>query len=115
MSTSAPNLQEGSLLDALLSEDVFHPPQPNSLEDTGISPVLMESLVLKHLLQSGSSSGRDLAKRLCLPFTILEELLLALRSRQLLVHKGQAGAGDFVYMLTELGAERARLAMRSSG
>lgn len=75
--------------------------------------MLIEVLVLKYLLQVGSSSGRDVAKRLCLPFAILEDLLLALRSRQMLEHKGQGQLGDYFYALTSQGAERARTAMRS--
>ncbi|MEM8945689.1 MAG: AAA family ATPase [Planctomycetota bacterium] len=101
------------MLESLLSDDVYHPPAPRSLEETGISPVVIETLVIKFLLQVGSSSGRDISKRLCLPFAILEDLLLALRSRQFLQHKGQAQLGDYVYGLTDQGADRARAAMRA--
>lgn len=101
------------MLASLLSEDVYHPAEPKSLEETGVSPVLIETLVMKFLLQVGSSSGRDIAKRIHLPFALLEDLLLALRSRQMLVHKGQSQLGDYYYTLTENGADRARAAMRA--
>jgi hypothetical protein len=44
----------------------------------------------------------------------LEDVLLALRSRQLLVHKGQSQLSDYYYALTETGAERARVAAQVS-
>jgi len=113
MSTGSTSIKSLGVLDALLNDDVYLPPEPKSLEETGISPVVIETLVMKFLLQVGSSSGHDVAKRLCLPFAILEDLLLALRSRQMLQHKGQAQLGDYYYSLTDQGADRARAAMRA--
>lgn len=114
MSEATTEFPVGGMLESLLSNDVFRPMEPHTLEDTGVSPVVIETLILKHVLQVGSASGRNLAKRLCLPFAILEDLLLALRSRQLLVHKGQSELGDFIYTLTETGVDRGRAAMRAS-
>jgi predicted ATPase with chaperone activity len=102
-----------SLLGSILGEEAFHPHEPQSLEETGLSPVLIESLILKYLLQVGSASGREIATRLCLPFRILEDVLLALRSRQILVHKGQSQLSDYYYAVTDLGAERARAAAKA--
>jgi predicted ATPase with chaperone activity len=113
MSASITTLRDSGLLDSLLSDDVYQPLEPKSLEETGVSPVIIETLVMKYLLQVGSDSGRDIAKQLCLPFVVLEDLLLALRSRQDLVHKGQSQLGDYYYTLTEHGADRARAAMRA--
>jgi predicted ATPase with chaperone activity len=98
------------MLASLLREEVFFPPEPESLADTGISAVLIESLILKYLLQIGSTTGRDIARQTCLPFGILEDLLLALRSRQVVVHQGQAPLNDYYYALTEQGSTRARAA-----
>ncbi len=113
MSSGTATMAGVGMLESLLNDDVYHPPEPRSLEETGVSPVVIETLAVKYLLQVGSSSGRDVAKRLCLPFAILEDLLLALRSRQILEHKGQAQLGDYFYGLTDQGADRARAAMRS--
>jgi len=113
MTTAFADTRESGLLASLLSDDVFHPAEPQSLDETGISPVLIETLVYKYLLQVGSTSGRDIAKRLCLPFGILEDMLLALRSRQVLVHQGQAQLNDYYYALTEQGTSRARAAMQA--
>lgn len=93
MSTDSTTMNSTGMLADLLSDDVYHPPEPHSLEETGVSPVVIETLVMKLLLQVGSCSGREVATRICLPFAILEDLLLALRSRQMLVHKGSAQLG----------------------
>ena len=113
MSSSTGNVKDMGHLASLLNDDVYHPSEPKSLEETGVSPVLIETLVMKLLLQLGSCSGRNIAKRICIPFAILEDLLLSLRSRQLLIHKGSATLGDYNYTLTEQGNNTARAAYRS--
>src|SRR4051794_7305220 len=113
MPTTSPEIRDPGLLATLLTDDVFQPAEPQSIEQTGISPVLIETLICKYLLQIGSTSGRDIAQRLCLPFGILEDMLLALRSRQVLVHQGQAALNDYLYALTEQGVARARAAMQA--
>ncbi|QDS99610.1 ATP-binding protein [Adhaeretor mobilis] len=104
---------QGSLLANLLTEDAYRPAVPRSLEETGVSPVVIETLIVKFILQVGSASGRDVAKQICLPFNLLEDVLLAMRSRQILCHSGQATLGDYFYTLTEQGGERARMAMKA--
>src|SRR4051812_16987624 len=111
--STASDIHEPALLASLLADDVFQPAEPQSLEQTGISPIVIETLILKYLLQIGSTSGRDIAQHLCLPFGILEDVLLALRARQGLVHQGQAAVGDYCYALTEQGTARARAAMQA--
>lgn len=113
MVTTHADLRGPGLLASLLADDVFHPAEPQSIEETGISPIVIETLICKYLLQVGSTSGRDIAKHLCLPFGILEDLLLALRSRQLLVHQGQAAINDYCYALTEQGVARTRALMQA--
>lgn len=113
MSATPSSLCDSGALSSLLNDDVFRPVEPSSLSETGVSPVLIETLIYKYLLQVGSAMGREVAKRLCLPFGILEDTLLDLRSRQMLVHKGQAPLGDYYYALTEQGANRGRAAMKS--
>ncbi|MEQ8836708.1 MAG: AAA family ATPase, partial [Lacipirellulaceae bacterium] len=110
---AAPAEFQDSLLANLLNEESYRPEEPRSLEETGLSPVVIETLILKFLLQVGSASGRDVAKRICLPFNLLEDMLLAMRSRQILCHSGQATLGDYYYTLTDQGGERARVAMKA--
>jgi predicted ATPase with chaperone activity len=111
MSGTQVSFADPGVLASLLSEEIFFPPEPESLADTGISAVVIESLILKYLLQIGSTTGREIARQTCLPFGILEDLLLGLRSRQVLVHQGQAPLNDYYYALTEQGSARARAAM----
>lgn len=113
MSIGQSDIHEPGVLASLLSDEVFHPAEPQSLEELGVSPVVIEALVYKYLLQVGSRSGREVAKQLCLSFGILEDVLLAMRSRQMLVHQGQAQLNDYYYALTEEGAARARAAMQA--
>ncbi|MEX0612351.1 MAG: AAA family ATPase [Pirellulales bacterium] len=112
MATVHAERREHGLLASLLTDDVFHPAEPQSLDETGVNPIVIETLICKYLLQIGSTSGRDIAQRLCLPFGILEDMLLALRSRQVLVHQGQAALNDYCFALTEQGMARARAAMQ---
>jgi predicted ATPase with chaperone activity len=103
----------GSLLAQVLSDESFSPTPPAKLEDTGLPLSLVESLVLKYMAIVGTASGRGIAKHICLPFGILEELFHSLRSRQLIVHTGSAPLNDYVYILTEQGQERAQTALAS--
>ncbi len=108
--TNTQEVAEGSLLASILSEETFQPPPPRSLEETGLTVSLVESLICKHLALVGTSSGREIAKRVCLPFGILEGLFQALRTRQIIVHTGSAPVSDYYYALTEQGRERAQAA-----
>lgn len=103
----------GSLLAAVLAEDTFLPMPPRSLEEAGLSLPFVESLACKYLAIAGTSSGRAIAKTLCLPFGALEELFLGMRSRQLIVNTGAAPLSDYHYALTQQGRERAQAASAS--
>jgi predicted ATPase with chaperone activity len=96
-----------SLLAPVLAEERFWPAVPHSLEDTGLTITLIESLVLKYLSIVGCDSGRGIAQRLCLPFAALETLMLDLRTRQLITHNGSAPLNDYRYVLNERGQARA--------
>jgi predicted ATPase with chaperone activity len=111
MTTTQADYAEPGMLASLLRDEVYFPPEPESLAETGVSSVVIETLILKYLLQVGSTTGRDIANQICLPFGILEDTLLALRSRHMLVHQGQAALNDYYYALTEQGSTRARAAM----
>ena len=111
MLTDTQSPAPGSLLAQVLSEETFLPMPPTKLEDTGLPSSLVESLVLKYMAIVGTASGRGIAKHVCLPFGILEELYHSLRSRQLIVHTGSAPLNDYVYILTEQGQERAQAAL----
>ncbi len=94
-------------LPSVLSEDSYFPPEPTSLEDAGLSEVLVESLICQHLLAAGTLSGRKVAERLGLPFGIIDQQMAALRTRQLIAHARTAPLNDYYYSLTEAGQKRA--------
>jgi hypothetical protein len=85
----------------------FVPTPLESLEASGLMLQMIEDLLFKWLLNKGVLSGRELAKELCLPFQLLEPLFLELKQRLLLSFKQTTGVGDFLYVLSDTGRERA--------
>jgi predicted ATPase with chaperone activity len=104
---------ESSLVSALGLDDSFRPPEVQTLEETGLSDSLIESLAGKYLLGVGSESGRRIADALCLPFGVVESIFQSLRTRRILSHTGSAPLNDYVYALSDEGREWARNEMRS--
>ncbi len=115
MSTDSERSISESLLDELLADESFRPSEPRSLEETSLSPTFIEDLIVKFVVAVGAASGRDIADHVCLPLAILDPLLHSLRSRQILVHKGAAHLGDYIYTLTEQGRTRAQQALSLCG
>ncbi len=101
-----------SLVSALGLDDSFHPQEPLTTKDTGLSEALIEDLILKYLSGVGSDTGRAVSERLCLPMVILEDRFIALRSRQEISPTGSAMFGDYVYRVTDIGRDRALRALR---
>jgi len=90
------------------------PPVAKTLEETGLTTVVLEDLIFKILLGKGAMTGRDISNDLCLHFSVVEPILSELKSRLLLFHKSNSGVGDFLYMLTETGQEKAMIAREIS-
>ncbi|QDU89970.1 hypothetical protein Pla175_33680 [Pirellulimonas nuda] len=84
------------------------PPEPQSLEQAGVSDSELESMLLKSLLHEGAASGAALADGVCLPTALVRETLSALRDELLIGIKSASGLHDYVYQLTELGHARAK-------
>lgn len=110
---SQPGSLSENLLATILSDETFRPSEPTMLADTGLPISLIEGLIIKRLAVVGITSGRQLANDLCLPFQVLEELYLQLRSRQIIVHQGSAPLNDYNYSLTDNGRERAQTAIQA--
>jgi hypothetical protein len=85
------------------------PPAPATLADTGLSADQVVQLLLKSLY-TGEASGKMLADRLRLPYTILEPLIERARADQLVDVRGASGTGTagYRYALTDGGRSRAR-------
>lgn len=92
----------------------FTPPVPRTLEETGLTQVLVEDLIFKAMLNKGAMSGRDIAADLCLHFPIVEQVLADMKARLLVFHKAGSGVGDFIYTLSETGQEKAMIAREIS-
>lgn len=101
------------LMAAFFSEEGFRPSEPKTLEEAGLTESLIESLLCKQLAAMGTTSGRALARELCLPFGLLEPSYNSLRTRQILTYSGSAALNDYQYTLTEHGRERAQAFMSS--
>ncbi|HVX14934.1 MAG TPA: AAA family ATPase [Pirellulales bacterium] len=108
MSTAATLEAPLSLLATILSDESFKPSETSTLDDTGLSEALVDSLICKFLAVSGTVSGRGLADQLGLPMGVIEPQLLKLRNRQFAAHTGSAPLNDYYYTLTDQGRQRAQ-------
>jgi predicted ATPase with chaperone activity len=86
------------------------PPVPASLEETGLSEEFVTDLLLKTLYTQGARSGQQLVESTCLPFPIVDDLLLGLQQRRIIEVRGTSGPsrGSYVFDLGASGRERAR-------
>jgi predicted ATPase with chaperone activity len=98
----------------------FLPPQINSLEDTGLSPLWLQDLILKVLYFRGYMSGFKIAEEIALPFSgVTDQLLITLKQEKFIEVKssqggGLGGDGAYTYGITGAGVLRAREAMERS-
>lgn len=84
------------------------PPEPQSLEQAGLTDGDVDALILKSLLQLGTCTGSQMAARICLPRNITSTALDRLRDELLIAIKGSAGVHDYHYQLTDAGFGRGR-------
>jgi hypothetical protein len=94
------------------AEDRFMPVEPSSLDEAKLTASEVETLILKYLLARGEASGHQLSDQIRLPFLILDDILLQMKQDQMVVHKAAAPMNDFIYQLTDVGRELARLQSR---
>jgi len=97
----------------------FSPPQINSLEDTGLSPLWLQDLILKVLYFRGYMTGFKIAEEIALPFSgVADSLLVTLKQEKFIEVKssqgGLGGDGAYTYGITSAGILRAREAMERS-
>ena len=96
--------------------DNVTPPVPETLEETGISPSLIEQLVLKYLYFRGEMLGRDIAATLGLKFSLIDDLLETLKRQHYVGVKKSLGMGNSsgVFQLTETGRNLTREYLESN-
>jgi hypothetical protein len=92
------------------SDDSVVPPVPESLEDTGIAPSIIEHLILKFLYYRGELMGRDVARLLGVPFSLIDELLETLKRTHTIGVRKSLGMGNSsgMFGLTEAGRSTTR-------
>jgi predicted ATPase with chaperone activity len=96
----------------------FSPPQINSLEDTGLSPLWLQDLILKVLYFRGYLTGFKISEEIALPLAgVTDQLLTTLKQEKFIeVKSSQGGLGDgaYTYGITQAGTLRAREALERS-
>ncbi len=92
------------------------PPVPETLEETGIPPSVIEQLVLKYLYFRGEMLGREIAATLGLKFSLIDELLETLKRQHYVGVKKSLGMGNSsgVFQLTETGRNLTREYLESN-
>ncbi len=86
------------------------PPVPETIEETGLAPSIIEALICKVLYFRGEQLGRDVATALGLKFSLIEELIEILKRQYFVQVKRALGMGSStsVLSLTDAGREHTR-------
>jgi len=113
MSVSAPTIPH----DVSISNGrvAFCPKAAESFEEAGLNPAMIESLVLKFLVQIGTASGRVIAAELGLPFAPFPDFLRLLKNQQVVAYCNSASISDYIYSLTDTGRARAKMYLDECG
>lgn len=93
------------------------PPEPKSLEDTGLRLALLSEIVIKFLYYRGNGTGVEIASELHLPWSgVVEHVIDFLAAEKQVDLRGGKGFGrvSVDFMLTEKGREYARDALERS-
>lgn len=96
----------------------FVPAPILTVEDTGLSPLWLQDLVLKVMYFQGYLTGYKIAEEIALPFSgVVDQILEALKREKLIeVRSSQLGLGEgaYLYAITGAGIARAREALERS-
>ena len=96
----------------------FMPPNITQVEDTGLSPLWLQDLVIKILYFQGYLSGFRVAEEIALPFAgVVDQIMESLKKEKMVeVKSSQMGLGEgaYVYGITGVGIARAREALERS-
>jgi predicted ATPase with chaperone activity len=96
----------------------FVPPPLMNLDDTGLSPLWLQDLVLKVMYFQGYLTGYKIAEEVALPFSgVVDQIVEVLKRDKLIeVRSSQMGLGEgaYLYAITGGGIARAREALERS-
>lgn len=99
------------------ANNVIAPPAPRTLEECGLPQVLMRDLLLKTMFRMNLSEVSTIARNVCIPMGVAQELVDLARGQKLLEATGTILAnsgGEMGYQLTEAGKARALDALSQS-
>ena len=97
--------------------NVLAPPQPKSLVDVGLSIIMMRDILLKTMFRTNLDLVTALGRVVCLPSTLVQELVDMARTQKLLQATGTLHAtsgNEMGYQLTDGGKARALDALAQS-
>lgn len=86
----------------------FTPSEPVTFAEARINGSLVEEIVCKFLLARGEASIRQISEQVCLPFNLIDQIVVRLKQEQVLGYINQAAMNDYVCRLSEMGRERAQ-------
>jgi hypothetical protein len=88
---------------------IIAPPEPESLQQAGLSESLVEQLIVKILYFRGELYGQDLSRAVGLRFSVIQDIVETLKLRHEVQVKRSLGMGSVgsVFALTETGRTRA--------
>ncbi|NUB44171.1 ATPase [Fertoebacter nigrum] len=96
---------------------VVAPPAPRNMAETGLSPVMMRDILLKTMFRMNLDLVSEIARVICLPVPITQELVDIARTQRLLEAQGTLHAtsgNEMGYQLTDGGKARALDALTQS-
>ncbi len=85
---------EGTL-PAILNEDAFWPSEPQNVQESGLSEVFLENLILQDTARWRNLERRKIAEKVGLSFAIIEGQMSQLRVRQFVTHAKSAPLNDY--------------------
>ncbi len=99
-------------------QGAFLLPPINRIEDTGLSPLWLQDLIVKVLYFQGYLTGFRISEEITLPYTgVVDRLLEDLKREKLIEVRGSQmglGEGAYQYAITSAGISRAREALERS-
>lgn len=99
------------------TQNVIAPPAPRSIEGMKLPVVMMRDILLKTIFRMNVETCGELARNICLPIPVTQELIDMAREQKLLQSTGTLHAnsgGEMGYQLTDAGKQRALDALAQS-
>ncbi|ETX29186.1 ATPase [Roseivivax isoporae] len=100
-----------------MQSTVLAPPAPKRIEDMALSKVMMRDIVLKTMFRKSLNTVSELARTVCLPVQVTQEIVDYARGQMLLEAMGTLSASalaEMTYQLTDSGRARALDALSQS-